>query len=121
MVFNPTVGNTGDILRQTFSGDTAMNMINENYHVYGMFYDRIDPSVASVLERPSDCPIQIWATSVHADFSVQVLSCLQLPGDATEPLSQVLFNFLTENLSLFQIMAEEDVQYQNESLIQNCK
>ena len=84
-------------------------MIEETYNVYGFYSTHVDPTLQNVLEFPSHALMSLWVLIVRPNNHIQINS--RLAGREDEFREESFLNFLTENLSLFHIMNEEDPEY----------
>ena len=89
--------------------------------IYGVYYEQVNPETSSahltddqelirVLRLPSRAKVSLWVVFVQHDQNLQVNS--RLAGRSSADFSPSRVNdFLSENLSLFQFLAEEDPEY----------
>lgn len=67
---------------------------------------------------PEDSYLTMWILNVKHDMTVQINS--RITGTQERGFDPIqLGQFLQENLSLFQIMIEEDPEYQQLEMLQN--
>lgn len=99
--------------------EIAVHTINENYLVYGLFATHLEENLARHFVLPQGAQLGIWALMVHHDNNIQINA--RLAGGSNEFNSEALMNFLNENLNLFQIMCEEDPEYQRLQILQDGK
>ena len=100
---------TYNFVLDALNNETALELINSSYTVYGMYRDRVAPNFARVLEFPADAIFSMWVMVVRHNNEISINS--RLAGHSDEFRQDKLITFLTENLSLFSIMAEEDPGY----------
>ena len=75
--------------------------------------------ISQHLHLPEGSILCVWALFVHHDNTIQINS--RLIGTSDHPvLPEQLGEFLTENLSLFEIMAEEDPEYHQMRVLQDA-
>lgn len=101
--------------------------VQEDFLVYGVYFEQVSPETPSahltddqelirVLRLPSRASVAMWVVIVQHDQNLQVNS--RLAGRSAADFSAGRVNdFLSENLSLFQILAEEDPEYQRHLLL----
>lgn len=112
------------------SSEHIKQHIQEDYLVYGVYYEQVNPETPSlqltddqelirVLRLPSRATVSLWVVIVQHDQNLQVNSRLagRSPGDFS---TSRVNDFLSENLSLFSILAEEDPEYQRQLLLPEC-
>ena len=99
--------------------EVAVQTINENYLVYGLFANSLEESLARHFVFPHNAQISVWALMVHHDNNIQINA--RLAGGSEEFKTDSVMNFLNENLNLFHIMCEEDPEYQRLQILQDGK
>lgn len=110
---------TYEYVSNALGNETIQEMIGQTYNVYGFYRDRVDSNLANVLEFPSHAIMSIWVLIVRAGHQIQINS--RLAGSEDEFRQECFLNYLTENLSLFHIMSEEDAEYKQADFLRDCK
>ena len=119
-----TVQNNSDaavrLAVETLSNDLVQAEINESFITYGMYSNHVDPNLERNMRFPRNAVISMWVLMVKPEDQVQITARLNNSGEEVISPQEIL-NFLHENMSLFNIMSEEDPEYQRIRILQDGK